>query len=111
MLWCEAHITRRTPAGAAIRCPARIYYRLDSYTPPLRAGRDGQDEAGWFEFAFMGAELDGEPAEAPGPLTDAELIELHAWWSADRDAQQDATRQAEELAAVQAQHAARRAAA
>ena len=111
MLWCDAHVTRRAPDGAAVRCPARIYYRLDSYTPPLRKSRDGHDDAGRFEFAFMAAELDGEPAEAPGPLTDAELIELHAWWSADRDAQQDATRQAEELAAVQAQHAARRAAA
>lgn len=108
MLWCPATLTRQSVAGPAVQCPARIYYQLDSYTPSPRAARDDQGAGSRFTFAFRGAELDGEPADAPGPLTDAELISLHAWWSQDRDAQQNAAEQQRELAAVQAQHAARR---
>ena len=80
-------ITRTDSEGDAVECDAVITFTVESYTPGCPAVRyQPNGDPGWpaegaeYEFAFDGAELESEPDEAPGPLTDAELLTLRAWF-------------------------------
>ncbi len=81
-------ITRTDADGDAVECEAVISFTVESYSPGCPAVMyQASGDPGWpaeavdYEFRFDGAELECEPDEAPGPLTDAELLTLRSWFA------------------------------
>lgn len=76
-------LTRVDPDGDPVPCDVVVYFDVASYTPGARAT---WTDPGWgpeYEFSFRSAEFDGEPDDAPGPLTAIEIATLQAWFDAN----------------------------
>ena len=79
-------IVRQDADGDPVECDAIVYF--DAHMT-ARGGRATWTDPGWapeYECTFRSADLDGEPSDAPGPLTAIEIETLRAWFDAQADA-------------------------
>ena len=72
--------------GDQVECDMIVYFEVDSFTPGCPATWEQPAEAPEYELSFLSAEFDGgEPDDAPGPLTEAEVAVLKVWFEANYD--------------------------
>jgi hypothetical protein len=73
-------LTRQTPEYGPVTCDVVVYFQVDGYVPGRRETRSDPGWGAEYGLAFIGADFDGEPSDAPGPLTAIETATLREWF-------------------------------
>jgi hypothetical protein len=79
-LWLNTTLIRQDNDGQPVECDVAINYAATMTHPGYPATWTDPAEAPEFEIEFIGAELDGDPCDAPGPLTVIEIAAMRKWF-------------------------------
>lgn len=84
-------LTRQTAEFGPVECDIAIYFDVASFTPGSPATWTDPAEPAEYEFEIVSVEFDsGEPDDAPGPLTAAEIAEMREWFDSHAEEAEDA---------------------
>ena len=75
-----ATLIRQDNEGQPVECDVSVKFAATMTSRGWRGSYWEPPEAAEFEIEFLGAELDGEPSDAPGPLTAIEVATLRKWF-------------------------------
>lgn len=87
-LYLTTTIVRQDNDGDPVECDAIVYFdavMTSPYRPeqgPSYASGGQPAEGPEYDLTFSEAALDGEPSDAPGPLTVIETAQLRTWFDA-----------------------------